>query len=560
MSDLIQAQCKGNSGPTIAPHQAPFLGIADIALLATCEIKATISQYQCQDGFRGAAALDDATGGVGHHRREPPTQKDRRRRQRQLTKAVASELAGQGSPLVRGAIHEEVAIPEGTTERRHFIDPAFVVIGVPDLLTQGAAHEFGSSFRGKKFIVQKSIQANIYAVLWGRPQWIAVVENPVTRRREQRRGKPDPAEAEQRIQRAWDLYRGSDSPRAPSTRRLCDRCNYNFQHGSPYPETFAVPSVRDIQQIAQRANGPRIRKRKPRPGAARAIRDLTKVPGIGWVYATYLHHLGVRSREALLDRRVLGPLRKKLASAIPDATLRRLIPKLPFFQALAFAQKRRKPFIVGRDWAGSALDPERVVFLDLEYDPEAPFTFIIGMLPLSGEPTQVFMAQDREEKKGAQAFLDEALTKGYQLVTFNGRGADIPALRRLALKHSVNPEKVSRLSCLDLYHDVVFTQSVSTQKIFLHLQSLGQDAIAKYWRLRSPETLTIRDGLDALAAFHRYRRRPSKRLMRELLRYNRADLEKLRGIYLRLHRLFESEKVAAPPWTLPWDTSTAGRS
>jgi hypothetical protein len=114
---------------------------------------------------------DDLTGGIG---RAPASHLTEDKRALLRAMIAAIRRTGDDTAKKRRLIGILAEMERGSdpTERRHFDFGDFLVIGVPDGLTSELAKEFGSSRYLKETAHAKRIQANAYAVLWGRPRFL----------------------------------------------------------------------------------------------------------------------------------------------------------------------------------------------------------------------------------------------------------------------------------------------------------------------------------------------------------------------------------------------------
>jgi len=272
--------------------------------------------------------------------------------------------------------------------------------------------------------------------------------------------------------------------------------------------------------------------------------DLQRVPLVGEATANALKKLGINtisklvslSEEeciALADR--VKSISEKLAK---DGYLKY---RLVMAHRYAKAIKRRRPLILGRssvvDGLFSYYKMKKILFFDLEYDPSKPFIFLIGAMETNGALTQFFIKNESEERETLAEL--ENITAGKVLVCYAGKSADMPTLRKCYAKHRL---KAPRLELIDLFYDILFTQNIRTQTIYLPVYNLDEKSVARYLGYTRPSNLKIKDGLDALIYFHRYLKernaRKKEEIKEQLLLYNYYDLEESRFILEKVFRLF----------------------
>jgi len=270
--------------------------------------------------------------------------------------------------------------------------------------------------------------------------------------------------------------------------------------------------------------------------------QLIRIPLLGEVTIKTLEKIGIKSlsdiaslneKDCIIVANKLKFLSNRLAK---NGYLReRLIMACRYAKAI----KQNKPLFYGYNPLINSLVSRyregKLVFFDLEYDIMKSFIFIIGTMDIKGRITQFFIENIEEEKEALRKLTNIISNK--LLVCYAGKSADIPILRKCYRKYCYS---MPNFKLIDLFYDVLFTQNLKTQVIYLPLTYLDEKTIANYLGYKSPAYLKIKDSLHALLYFHRYiggRNRKIKREVKEqLLLYNRCDLERTKII---LEKIFE---------------------
>lgn len=275
------------------------------------------------------------------------------------------------------------------------------------------------------------------------------------------------------------------------------------------------------------------------------VTELMKVPLLSTTTVECLRVLGINSLEdlALLSDEACAMIADRLKSIssrlAKDGYLKeRLIMACRYAKAI----KRGKPLLFGYNPLLNSLAisyrRKRLIFFDLEYDPEKPFIFIIGIMDVDGRVSQFFI-EDNEEERRALLRLTNIITDKV-LVCYAGKSADIPTLQKCYKKYNF---RVPRLELIDLFYDILFTGNIRKQTIYLPLTCLSEKTVANYLGYKPPRNLEIKDGLSALLHFYAYLREkdPSRKIeiRDQLLLYNYSDLERSKFILERIFKLFK---------------------
>jgi predicted RecB family nuclease len=219
---------------------------------------------------------------------------------------------------------------------------------------------------------------------------------------------------------------------------------------------------------------------------------------------------------------------------------------LPLIKLHAEAIHRGRPLVVGVHHAFREMS-ERPYFMDLEYDPQGTSrkgrigVFLYGILESNGTVVQRFLDDPERERELVEWFSNWLSSTRPSLITYSSKSADEPHIRNSMEKYALPTHSLLQARFLDLFYDVIFTQSPRTQMIFLPITgSISSKAIAYYLGFREPKGIKIHDGLEALAAYKRYLRTGDKDIRKDLLAYNRCDLERTALIYRQLGELFNA--------------------
>ena len=281
---------------------------------------------------------------------------------------------------------------------------------------------------------------------------------------------------------------------------------------------------------------------------------LCRIPMVSRSRASLLQELGIRSINDVASADC-EKLRRHPAVVISRDTSFPSV--LPIIKLYAEAIQRRRPLMVGFHPAFREV-PERMYFMDLEYDPQGTSrkgrigVFLYGILDSHGNVVQRFLDDPEREKDLVKWFSDWLSKTQPALVTYSSKSADEPHIRNSMQKYGLPTHSLSQARFLDLFYDVIFTQSLKTQMVFLPVRgSISSKRVAYYFGFREPSRIKIHDGLEALRAYKRYLQTGDENIRNDLLAYNRCDLERTVLIHDRLRELFNDyrEGPAAPTKT-----------
>ena len=273
--------------------------------------------------------------------------------------------------------------------------------------------------------------------------------------------------------------------------------------------------------------------------------SLCRIPMVSHSRASLLQKLGIGSIGDVVkaDPRVLCKRPEVISSKDTSFPI-----VLPLIMNYAHAISRRRPIVIGHH-PGFFDISKPPYFMDLEYDPQGTAArgrfgiFLYGILDSQGNVVQRFLDDPNDEKGLIEWFSDWLMKATPALATYSSKSADEPHLRNSLRKFGLPADCLSNARFLDLFYDVIFTQSPKNQKIFLPISgSISSKRVAYYLGYREPKSVKIHDGLEALAAYKQYLRSRSERIRNDLLAYNRCDLERTSLIYNRLRQLFDKHR------------------
>jgi len=169
------------------------------------------------------------------------------------------------------------------------------------------------------------------------------------------------------------------------------------------------------------------------------------------------------------------------------------------------------------------------IALDLEYEPETAFVWLAGIAVVKDgaclhEQRLVMNATDEAD---ALRWLRDAIAirPNLPIVTWSGRSADLPTLRKAAERLSVDIAEIERRH-VDLYYDWYLSN------VRLPISSAGLKEMAAH--LSVDRVSPISSGLEALAFYRQAMDTGSQALREQLLAYNRDDVESLVAVVERL--------------------------
>ncbi len=273
--------------------------------------------------------------------------------------------------------------------------------------------------------------------------------------------------------------------------------------------------------------------------ATRINKDLSMIWGVGRHYAPALEDLGLSNYDAL-------------AGCDPELVVERFrergyfvsVEMVELWRRHARAYNQAAPVVFGP--APPVAD--KFIALDLEYD-DPGHIWLIGVLIDEGpghERERAFLWADTpEQEKQNLCALAELLQrhKALPVITWNGTGADVPRLQKRSAHHDLGDTLQPVLSRhVDLY-------ACARNSFRLPIPMLKLDPVASYFG--APTTSTnVNSGLQARMLFAAYldSRDPCEReqIRRDLLDYNRDDLDQLAAVLQAIQRLIPAGAATQP--------------
>jgi len=189
----------------------------------------------------------------------------------------------------------------------------------------------------------------------------------------------------------------------------------------------------------------------------------------------------------------------------------------------AFSIKSGKSFFFGDEQELLPVASSDALVIDLEYDPEG-LIWLVGVAVRKGNRItyKQFFAErsSRDEERSLLASLIDLTKKNrsLQFITYSGTSADMPQLRKAWLRQSL-PE--GDLAHIEERHTDVYQLLQSSFRF--PMKSMGLGDMEEYLGIQRQSPIS--DGLEALALYYRYVRTREGELKRQLLEYNREDLE-----------------------------------
>jgi len=270
--------------------------------------------------------------------------------------------------------------------------------------------------------------------------------------------------------------------------------------------------------------------------------ELLSVPLVGYSRAKALLEAGIKSV-------------KQLSKLSPHHEL----SKNPLFRSsfeliinYAKAIVMDKPIVVGQHPFFKDVKNKNVFFFDAEYDPngtrDGPFgIFLLGIMNCDGKVTQLFLDDPKHEKRMMKQFIDWVSNEKPILITYSSTSADRPQivgnLKRLNL-----PTAGLKNAFFDLHYDCINTQRKGDQYIFLPMRgSMRLEDVSQYFGYKEQNS-SIQNGFHALIKYHEFLeandRKVKNKIKKELLAYNKADLERVKCVFEGLKKLMKKAKAS----------------
>ena len=264
--------------------------------------------------------------------------------------------------------------------------------------------------------------------------------------------------------------------------------------------------------------------------------DLIRISLISYKRAQALNELGITTIHDLLS---CNPTTLSHHEKIKSCN-GSFSKQLPLIMQYARSIAENKIIVTGMDENFKNIDDSKVYFLDLEYDANSSYIFLYGLMDSKRNITQIFVEEPSDEKNALEKFLEELISKrDIPFVTYASKAADEPILRKSLNKFGLPITLVENARFFDLFYDVIFTQKPDKQKIFLPIKPITEKTVSDYFGYKEPKNLQIHDGLQALLEYKRYLKSKSEKMKKQLLKYNRSDLERIRLIFNKVYDLFK---------------------
>jgi predicted RecB family nuclease len=257
-------------------------------------------------------------------------------------------------------------------------------------------------------------------------------------------------------------------------------------------------------------------------------KDLTLIWDVGRVRARHLEMIGIRTYDQLLAADSIAVVEK-----LRERRCYVSLGQVDRWKHHAKSYSASSPVVFG--------DPlpldGRFLALDLEYIP-GELIWLVGVClvePGAREYLALWADTPAQEKRNLRRLAEIVAAKPLlPVVTWNGKGADMPQLRNAAKRLELGQElDVIESRHLDVFHHV-------TKAVRFPIPKLGLGEVARYYTIA--KLSRISDGLEALFLYQEEYQRSQDEKRRDavkadLLEYNRDDLEALAGVTERISTL-----------------------
>jgi predicted RecB family nuclease len=258
--------------------------------------------------------------------------------------------------------------------------------------------------------------------------------------------------------------------------------------------------------------------------ATLAKKDLTRIWGVGSVYARHLENSGINSYEELL-----GVDSASVVKKLRDHKCHVSRADVDRWKHHAESYSNCSPVVFGDRLR---LDGQFLA-LDLEYE-QGALIWLVGVCLVgpSGRENLALWADTPVQEKANLKHLAKiaAANPLLPVVTWNGKGADMPQLRIAAQRLKLGQQ----LEMLETRHMDLFLHA--RQGLRLPIPKLALGEVASYFGIERKSH--IRDGLEAMFMFQEYQACSDAKtlaaLKADLLEYNHDDLEALVGVAERI--------------------------
>jgi predicted RecB family nuclease len=254
-------------------------------------------------------------------------------------------------------------------------------------------------------------------------------------------------------------------------------------------------------------------------------KDLTLIRGIGWSYADCLEEFGIMSYEDLISADSTG-----IITALRERRYYISMTEVEGWKRHAASYSTGNIVVFGEPVSLQA----PFLALDMEYIPETGFIWLIGLsvVQSTGTEHRTYWAETKTQEKANLKNLYDFLSKNTSgpIVTWSGKTADIPFLRKAAQRIKLN----GLMSIVESRHIDLLAHFLKTVRI--PQPSFTLDVVGDYFGLA--RLSSISGGLEAQMWYKRYlasRSKAERRKIKDgLIEYNRDDLNALIGLATHL--------------------------
>ena len=263
------------------------------------------------------------------------------------------------------------------------------------------------------------------------------------------------------------------------------------------------------------------------------VHELMKVPLIGYTRATALFDMGIKDIEQLAKMEI-----KPETSTYPCF----LGCAFDLIKNYAKAIALDKPIVIGRHPFFD--DKNNIYFFDAEYDPvgtkNGPYgIFLLGIMNKNGQTKQFFLDRPKDEKQMLNKFRSWLIIENPVLVAYSSTSADKPQLVSAFKRFGISTSELEK-SFFDLYYACINTQRQTKQFIFLPMTgSMSVKGVSILLGYNEPKNMKITDGLQALIKYNQFLEKRHNKTKKELLAYNKVDLERTRFVFNQLNKLMK---------------------
>jgi Icc-related predicted phosphoesterase/uncharacterized protein YprB with RNaseH-like and TPR domain len=264
------------------------------------------------------------------------------------------------------------------------------------------------------------------------------------------------------------------------------------------------------------------------------ISELMEVPLVGYSRASALVDMGIKSVEQL------AKFDKECDTSEHPCFNQ---DTFDLIRNYAKAIESNRPIVTGRHPFFD--NSKKVYFFDAEYNPvgtkNGPYgIFLLGIMDNEGNAKQYFLNGPEDEKAMLTEFRNWLMREKPILVAYSSTSADKPQLISTFERFGIPTTELSN-SFFDLYYECINTQRTDKQFIFLPMEgSMGVKEVSVLLGYKEPKNMEITNGLQALIEYEQFLETKNIKIKKELLRYNRVDLERTRFIFNIIDKLMKN--------------------